>query len=320
MNMKMFFVLISCFALAGAALAEKPDNVKKKKGGQGQGQAQVQGQGQGQGHNKPANLKGAGLHKGQNKIQGQGQGLGQGQGQGLGKHHAKQADAALVPAVNKGKGEHKMAEHKLNGQNLQAKHFEKKHFNLGNKANPNIPNVKFQANHHIQGSQNWKGNKYVVFKTYKSQWHDKGWWHHNHNHIVFVFGGWYFWDGGYWFPAWGYAPNAYYAYDGPIYSGSVETDPGQIVANVQSALQEQGYDVGEIDGVLGPRTRAALAQYQANSRARAHGRDRRADTRIVGNGVNKTSITKTAVDFHGGFFVRGVEAAVSAAPRWINRG
>jgi len=32
---------------------------------------------------------------------------------------------------------------------------------------------------------------------------------------------------------------------------------------VQSALQEQGYYQGEIDGVLGPETRAALAEYQS---------------------------------------------------------
>jgi hypothetical protein len=262
MNMKMFFVLVSCFALAGAALAEQGDNSKKKKGGQGQGQGQGQHQGQGQG-NKATGVKkgtgqGTGLHTQQNKVYSKGQGQGQGQGQG--KYHAKKTDAALVPAVQK--GEHKTGAQNLHADKLQAKHFEKKHFDLGNKANPNIPNVKFQANHHIQGSQNWKGNKYVVFKNYHSQWHDKGWWHSHHNHVVFVFGGWYFWDGGYWFPAWGYAPNAYYAYDGPIYSGSVETDPGQIVANVQSALNDQGYDVGEVDGVLGPRTRAALAQYQ----------------------------------------------------------
>jgi localization factor PodJL len=40
-------------------------------------------------------------------------------------------------------------------------------------------------------------------------------------------------------------------------------DPGQVVANVQSALQQQGYYQGDIDGVLGPQTRAALAEYQS---------------------------------------------------------
>lgn len=35
--------------------------------------------------------------------------------------------------------------------------FHAQHFNLANKPNPNIPNVKFQANNHIAGAQNWKG-------------------------------------------------------------------------------------------------------------------------------------------------------------------
>ena len=84
-----------------------------------------------------------------------------------------------------------------------------------------------------------------------------------HNHIVFVFGAPYFWDSGYWYPAWGYDPGANYYYDGPIYASNPEMDPGQVVANVQSALQEQGYYQGEVDGILGPQTRAALAEYQS---------------------------------------------------------
>jgi peptidoglycan hydrolase-like protein with peptidoglycan-binding domain len=31
---------------------------------------------------------------------------------------------------------------------------------------------------------------------------------------------------------------------------------------VQSALQQRGYYQGDIDGILGPQTRAALAEYQ----------------------------------------------------------
>jgi len=255
MNMKMFLVVISCFALAGAALAERPDNAKKKKGGPGPGPGQGQGQ-----VGKPMGVKkGTGPH--QNKMYGQGQGQGQGLGQGK-KFHAKQSGGDMGANVHKAKGEHKMEQQKLHAEKLQAKHFDKKHFDLKKQPNPNIPNVKFHAGMHIKGSEHWKGSKYTVFKNYKCEWHDKGWWHHHHNHIVFVFGGWYFWDGGYWFPAWGYEPNAFYAYEGPIYSGSVQTDPGQIVANVQSALEQNGYDVGEVDGVLGPRTRAALAEYQ----------------------------------------------------------
>jgi Putative peptidoglycan binding domain. len=38
--------------------------------------------------------------------------------------------------------------------------------------------------------------------------------------------------------------------------------PDQVIANVQSALQQQGYYNGEMDGLLGPATREAIADYQ----------------------------------------------------------
>jgi localization factor PodJL len=36
-----------------------------------------------------------------------------------------------------------------------------------------------------------------------------------------------------------------------------------MVANVQAALQQQGYYHGDIDGILGPETRASLAEFQS---------------------------------------------------------
>ena len=121
--------------------------------------------------------------------------------------------------------------------------------------------MKFQQGRHIEGSQNWQGQNYAVFRNYKSEWHDQGWWHSHHNNIVFVFGAPYYRNSGYWFPAWGYAPNAYYAWDGPIYAYN-NLPPDQVIANVQAALQQQGYYHGEVDGLLGPLTRAAIADYQ----------------------------------------------------------
>jgi len=141
--------------------------------------------------------------------------------------------------------------------------FEKKHFNLSNNPNPKYKAVKFNGNYQIAGAHNWKGPKYVVFQNYHPQWHDQYWWTSHHNHIVFVFGAPYYWDTGYWYPAWGYNPGATYYYDGPIYASNPEYDPGQVVANVQSALQQQGYYQGDVDGILGPQTRAALAEYQS---------------------------------------------------------
>src|SRR5213596_913481 len=135
-------------------------------------------------------------------------------------------------------------------------------FNLPKQPNTaKAPPVKFQPNKHIEGSQNWQGQQYTVFRNYKSEWHDQNWWHSHHSNIVFVFGAPYYWNAGYWFPAWCYHPNAYYAWDGPIY-GYNHLPPDQVIANAQAALQQQGYYQGEVDGLLGPLTRDAIANYQ----------------------------------------------------------
>ena len=142
------------------------------------------------------------------------------------------------------------------------KPFKLQHFNVAKQ--PNIakaPPVKFQQGRHIQGSQNWQGQNYAVFRNYHSEWHDQGWWHSHYSRVTFVFGAPYYWNAGYWFPAWGYNPNAYYAWDGPIYAYN-NLPPDQVIANVQSALQQQGYYHGEVDGAIGPVTRGAIADYQ----------------------------------------------------------
>ena len=143
------------------------------------------------------------------------------------------------------------------------KPFKSQHFNVSKQ--PNIakaPPVRFQQGRHIEGSQNWQGHQYTAFRNYHAEWHDQGWWQNRyHNNIVFVFGAPYFFNAGYWYPAWGYYPNAYYAWDGPIYAYN-HLPPDQVIANVQAALQEQGYYHGEVDGSIGPLTRAAIADYQ----------------------------------------------------------
>ena len=69
---------------------------------------------------------------------------------------------------------------------------------------------------------------------------------------------------GYWYPALGYDPaNDYYDYDGPIYTYG-DLSPDQVIANVQSALQEEGYYLGEVTGSFAPATRAAIARYQVD--------------------------------------------------------
>jgi hypothetical protein len=143
------------------------------------------------------------------------------------------------------------------------KPFKPQHFNVAKQPNTaKAPPVKFQQGKHIEGSQNWQGQKYAVFRNYHSEWHDQGWWHsHYGNNIVWTFGAPYYFSSGYWFPAWGYAPNAYYAWDGPIYAYN-RLPPDQVIANVQAALQQQGYYHGEVDGLIGPLTRGAIADYQ----------------------------------------------------------
>ena len=148
------------------------------------------------------------------------------------------------------------------GKVATGKPLKAQHFNLPKQPNTaKAPPVKFQQGKHIKGSQNWQGQQYAVFRNYKSEWHDQGWWHSHYPRVVFAFGAPYYWNAGYWFPAWGYNPNAYYAWDGPIY-GYNNLPPDQVIANVQAALQQQGYYQGEVDGLIGPLTRDAIANYQ----------------------------------------------------------
>jgi putative peptidoglycan binding protein len=94
------------------------------------------------------------------------------------------------------------------------------------------------------------------------EWHDRNWWHGHCDTIVFVIGGYYFLDGSYWYPAYGYDPlQSYYDYNGPIYTYS-NLLPDEVIANVQTALQDAGYYYGAITGSLGFETRTALATFQ----------------------------------------------------------
>ena|SRR5882724_465320 len=113
-------------------------------------------------------------------------------------------------------------------------------------------------------SEAFRGQQYAVFRNYHRQWHDRGWWRSHYDRIIFVNNGWYFWNAGYWFPAWGYATDAYYPYDGPIYGYNGLT-PDRVTVDVQEQLQRAGYYDGPIDGVLGPMTREAIAAFQADN-------------------------------------------------------
>jgi hypothetical protein len=148
--------------------------------------------------------------------------------------------------------------------NKTVKNFQPKHQNFHARVNSSVASAQFNQNFRIRNAENWHGNHYNAFRTYRPQWHERSWWHSHHNHITLIGGGWYYWNAGYWYPAWGYDNSAaYYPYDGPIYVGSNPRPFDQVVADVQSVLQEQGYYRGEVDGLVGPLTQEALAAYQS---------------------------------------------------------
>jgi hypothetical protein len=151
----------------------------------------------------------------------------------------------------------------LNKQTV--KNIQSQHVNFRARPNTAIASAQFNPNYRIQAAQNWNGNQYNAFRTYQPQWHDQGWWRSRYsNHLSLIGGGWYYWNSGYWYPAWGYDESAaYYPYDGPIYVGPRARPFDQVVADVQAVLQEQGYYRGEVDGLVGPLTQEALAGYQA---------------------------------------------------------
>ena len=129
-------------------------------------------------------------------------------------------------------------------------------------------NVTVRGGANATVTNNWRsgqfsGRQYTAFRNYQRQTHDRTWWRSHYSRIIFVSGGWWYWDAGYWYPAWGYDSYAYYPYDGPIY-GYSNLAPDQVVSEVQSQLQRDGYYSGPIDGVLGPMTRRAIAAFQAD--------------------------------------------------------
>ncbi|HEX4652700.1 MAG TPA: peptidoglycan-binding protein [Candidatus Udaeobacter sp.] len=101
-----------------------------------------------------------------------------------------------------------------------------------------------------------------AFRSHWHEWHDHHWWHDHCQTIVYINTGYYFLDGSYWYPAWGYNPlQTYYDYDGPVYTYG-DLLPDEVIANVQTALQDNGYYSGGITGSLDGETRAALANFQ----------------------------------------------------------
>jgi len=122
-------------------------------------------------------------------------------------------------------------------------------------------NVTVNQNQNVMINRNRVSFSEAV-ALHRHEFHDRDFWRRNFQ-IVIINNNAFFFDPGFWFPAWGYFPGAYYPYDGPIY-GYNGLPPDQVVVNVQVQLQRDGYYTGPIDGVLGPMTRHAIAAFQAD--------------------------------------------------------
>ena len=265
--MKLVLTLMCCLALASLVRAEQDDQQKHKgkKAGQAQTAATVQQQ--------VVTGKGKGKH--QFNATTQTNATGQVNTTGNPKHlkihnnnlPAVQSNTQLQTTGNAKQLRRTQRIQAANANNLNIQSnagttFKARRFQLNNGPNATIKSVTFSPTYRIAGAQNWSGPQYVVFRSYQPSWHDRIWWGSHFNRISLFGGGYYYWDNGYWYPAWGYDNRyQYYPYDGPIYAYN-DLPPNQVVANVQAALQAQGYYHGDVDGLLGPLTRAALAGYQ----------------------------------------------------------
>ena len=114
-----------------------------------------------------------------------------------------------------------------------------------------VQTVTFNQNHRIEGSDHWQGAQYQVFRSYHPECHDESWYRSHYGNVVLIGGGYYFFNNGYWFPAWGYNPSAqYYPYDGPIYAGHGAVPPDQVIAQSPPA---------NANGVAAPRISLLLS-------------------------------------------------------------
>src|SRR6267378_3019404 len=96
----------------------------------------------------------------------------------------KAANAGQVKGagkLNKAKTATVSNQNAAKGKFAKNKPLKPQHFNLSKQPNTaKAPPVKFQQGRRIQGSQNWQGQKYAVFRNYKSEWHDRNWWHNHY--------------------------------------------------------------------------------------------------------------------------------------------
>ena len=128
-------------------------------------------------------------------------------------------------------------------------------------------NVNWRSKNWWQSNPQWQANhaKWANYHRWERNRHDRIWWTSHYDRFAVFGGGYYYWNNGFWYPAYGYDPTFdTYSYNAPIYAYN-DQEPGQVVADVQNALRQAGYDPGPIDNAYGPQTRDALIRYQEDT-------------------------------------------------------
>ena len=153
---------------------------------------------------------------------------------------------------------------KYNQQNVQVT---KKYKNQNQNQNYVVTNNNAQWNKKAWKHYKRTGNEWSYSAAQRWNWrehHNRDWWRRSNYRLVRYGGGYWYWNSGWWYPAYGYDPYySHYVYDGPIF-GYGYAAPGDVTVEVQRALAQQGYYYGPIDGILGPGTRSAIQRYQIN--------------------------------------------------------
>ncbi len=82
------------------------------------------------------------------------------------------------------------------------------HVNFKARPKPNkVPTVTYNESYRMTGAQQWQGSQYEVFRTYRPQRHDERWYRSRYPRVEIIAGGAYYFNNGFWFPAWGYNPS-----------------------------------------------------------------------------------------------------------------
>ena len=154
--------------------------------------------------------------------------------------------------------------------NVRNKNWEKRNWQNNNNPTTTSQNRNWQNNNNPNTTlrkRNWQNNNSwaEARRRHHRDHHDRNWWRSHFTRFALFGSGYYFWDNGYWYPAYGY-DSGYntYEYEEPIY-GYSDLEPAQVISNVQTELQRLGYYHDAVDGTMGPRTRAAIADYQRDN-------------------------------------------------------